>query len=235
MMTSALRRLSSRFQPFDRGEIEMVGGSSSNRISGEGASTRASRRATAFAAREVCGSRRREDRAAPAHNGPGNGRRRVRGPLRHRRASWRGLRNQAPAANTDGRAGLAQNGCRGRARRCRPRSSAAVDCRSRCGQSADRSADDTTARRPYNSGVPPKVSRMSFNWISGGAMAFRFNSDLQTGASGAGCGGWSDRARTGTPSGRGRKGSGAAVTRRRSANRLIRLRTRQRHPDRLFP
>src|ERR1700676_1880291 len=34
-----------------------------------------------------------------------------------------------------------------------------------------RSADDTDSSTPDNSGVPPKVSAMSFNWISGGAMA----------------------------------------------------------------
>src|ERR1700737_2874419 len=33
-----------------------------------------------------------------------------------------------------------------------------------------RSADDTDSSTPDNSGVPPKVSAMSFNWISGGAM-----------------------------------------------------------------
>src|SRR3978361_634629 len=33
-----------------------------------------------------------------------------------------------------------------------------------------RSNDDTDNSTPDNSGVPPKVSAMSFNWISGGAM-----------------------------------------------------------------
>src|SRR5258707_13929130 len=33
-----------------------------------------------------------------------------------------------------------------------------------------RSADDTDNSTPDNSGVPPKVSAMSFNWTSGGAM-----------------------------------------------------------------
>src|ERR1700694_1844043 len=33
-----------------------------------------------------------------------------------------------------------------------------------------RSADDTDSSTPDNSGVPPKVSAMSFNWISGGAI-----------------------------------------------------------------
>ena len=35
-----------------------------------------------------------------------------------------------------------------------------------------RSAEDTDSSTPDNSGVPPKVSAMSFNWISGGAMVF---------------------------------------------------------------
>src|ERR1700687_3363915 len=35
-----------------------------------------------------------------------------------------------------------------------------------------RSSDDTDSSTPDNSGVPPKVSLMSFNWISGGAIAF---------------------------------------------------------------
>ena len=33
-----------------------------------------------------------------------------------------------------------------------------------------RSAGETDSSTPDNSGVPPKVSAMSFNWISGGAM-----------------------------------------------------------------
>src|SRR3981189_3672137 len=33
-----------------------------------------------------------------------------------------------------------------------------------------RSPDDTDSSTPDNSGVPPKVSLMSFNWISGGAI-----------------------------------------------------------------
>src|SRR6266849_4689265 len=35
-----------------------------------------------------------------------------------------------------------------------------------------RSAEDTDSSTPDNSGVPPKVSAISFNWISGGAMFF---------------------------------------------------------------
>src|SRR5579859_7362063 len=35
-----------------------------------------------------------------------------------------------------------------------------------------RSSADTDSSTPAKSGVPPKVSRISFNWISGGAMAF---------------------------------------------------------------
>src|SRR3977135_2349734 len=35
-----------------------------------------------------------------------------------------------------------------------------------------RSDCDTDNSTPDNSGVPPKVSAMSFNWISGGAMVF---------------------------------------------------------------
>src|SRR5439155_10816516 len=33
-----------------------------------------------------------------------------------------------------------------------------------------RSPDDTDNSTPDNSGVPPKVSRISFNWIGGGAI-----------------------------------------------------------------
>src|ERR1700732_4658248 len=36
-----------------------------------------------------------------------------------------------------------------------------------------RSDCDTDNSTPDNSGVPPKVSAMSFNWISGGAMVVR--------------------------------------------------------------
>src|SRR5260370_21544155 len=35
-----------------------------------------------------------------------------------------------------------------------------------------RSAEDTDSSTPDKSGVPPKVSAMSFNWISGGAIVF---------------------------------------------------------------
>src|SRR6478752_615180 len=35
-----------------------------------------------------------------------------------------------------------------------------------------RSDCDTDSSTPDNSGVPPKVSAISFNWISGGAMMF---------------------------------------------------------------
>src|SRR5258706_475217 len=60
-----------------------------------------------------------------------------------------------------------------------------------------RSAEDTDSSTPDNSGVPPKVSAMSFNWISGGAMEFQFNSvfALIAQRAGAGCGGWSGRVR----------------------------------------
>src|SRR6267154_3006634 len=35
-----------------------------------------------------------------------------------------------------------------------------------------RSPDDTDNSTPDNNGVPPKVSAISFNWISGGAIGF---------------------------------------------------------------
>src|SRR6266567_3702230 len=64
-----------------------------------------------------------------------------------------------------------------------------------------RSPDDTDNSTPDNSGVPPKVSRISFNWISGGAID-RFNLGLARAAApaGAGYGGWPGRASTGMPS-----------------------------------
>src|SRR5580693_3595376 len=65
-----------------------------------------------------------------------------------------------------------------------------------------RSAVDTDNSTPDNSGVPPKVSAISFNWISGGAIGFRFNSGSAPTRryAGAGYGGWSGRAPTETPS-----------------------------------
>src|SRR5258706_13250181 len=61
-----------------------------------------------------------------------------------------------------------------------------------------RSADDTDSSTPDNSGVPPNVSAMSFNWISGGAMDFQFNSVFPrvAGRPGAQSGAWSDQAPT---------------------------------------
>src|SRR3982751_5335144 len=66
-----------------------------------------------------------------------------------------------------------------------------------------RSDCDTDNSTPDNSGVPPKVSLMSFNWISGGAMASQFNLALvrPDWPAGAGCGGWLGRVPTETPSG----------------------------------
>jgi len=161
------------FQPFDRGEIEMVGGSSSNRISGEGASTRASaarrpsppeRFAGSFVAVKtellqhitglvmvVAGSEARFD-------------------IGERRGVVCEIRLLRQI--TDGRAGLHKNGCRGRARRCRPRSQQRRFAGAVAANQAARSADDTDSSTPDNSGVPPKVSRMSFTGSAGGAMAF---------------------------------------------------------------
>src|SRR5471032_1851341 len=67
-----------------------------------------------------------------------------------------------------------------------------------------RSPDETDSSTPDNSGVPPKVSFISFNWISGGAMVLQFNFVLRRSdpRAGAGCDGWSGRAPTGTPNGR---------------------------------
>src|ERR1700732_4748031 len=67
-----------------------------------------------------------------------------------------------------------------------------------------RPADDTDSSTPDNSGVPPKVSAMAFNWISGGAIASQFNFVFGRVGSPvrAGCGGWPDQAPTETPSGR---------------------------------
>src|SRR4030088_1418151 len=67
-----------------------------------------------------------------------------------------------------------------------------------------RSPDDTDSSTPDNSGVPPNVSLMSFSWIRGGAMVLQFNFVLRRfdPRAGAGCGGWSGRVATGTPSGR---------------------------------
>src|SRR3981081_2892562 len=38
-----------------------------------------------------------------------------------------------------------------------------------------RSSAETDSSTPDNSGVPPNVSAMSFNWISGGAILFLFS------------------------------------------------------------
>src|ERR1700732_1549128 len=67
-----------------------------------------------------------------------------------------------------------------------------------------RSDCDTDSSTPDNSGVPPKVSAISFNWINGGAMVLQLNFVFARfdPPAGAGCGGWSDRAPTGMPNGR---------------------------------
>src|SRR5713101_10209140 len=64
-----------------------------------------------------------------------------------------------------------------------------------------RSDCETDNSTPDKSGVPPKVSLMSFNWISGGAIVSQFNLVFARAGrpADAGCGGWSDRARTETP------------------------------------
>src|ERR1700678_2047968 len=67
-----------------------------------------------------------------------------------------------------------------------------------------RSAVDTDNSTPDNSGVPPKVSAMSFNWIRGGAILSQFNFVFGPIVRPAGAvrGEWFGRAPTGTPSGR---------------------------------
>src|SRR5450631_4900264 len=67
-----------------------------------------------------------------------------------------------------------------------------------------RSPDETDSSTPDNSGVPPKVSLTSFNWIRGGAMVLQFNFVLRRSdpRAGAGYGEWSGRAPTKTPNGR---------------------------------
>src|ERR1700675_1873364 len=67
-----------------------------------------------------------------------------------------------------------------------------------------RAPEETDSSTPDNSGVPPKVSLMSFNWISGGAIVAQFNFVFASAGrpAGAGCGGWSDRVPTETSSGR---------------------------------
>src|SRR5437016_10868068 len=67
-----------------------------------------------------------------------------------------------------------------------------------------RSAEDTDSSTPDNSGVPPKVSAMSFNWISGGAMDFQFNCVFARFAQRAAAerGGWSDPGPKQKPNGR---------------------------------
>src|SRR5882757_9938862 len=62
-----------------------------------------------------------------------------------------------------------------------------------------RSDCDTDNSTPANSGVPPKVREMSFNWISGGAIGSQFNFVSARGLlpGRAGCGGSFDRVPTG--------------------------------------
>src|ERR1700736_5503160 len=67
-----------------------------------------------------------------------------------------------------------------------------------------RSPAETDSSTPDNSGVPPKGSLTSFNWIRGGAMVLQFNFVLRRSGprAGAGYGGWSDPAPTKTPNDR---------------------------------
>src|ERR1700722_18638453 len=65
-----------------------------------------------------------------------------------------------------------------------------------------RSDADTDNSTPDNSGVPPNVSAISFNWISGGAiLSLNLVSRQAVLSAGAECGGWSGRAPTGMPNG----------------------------------
>src|SRR5437763_16405510 len=65
-----------------------------------------------------------------------------------------------------------------------------------------RSPEDTDSSTPDNSGVPPKVSLISFNWIRGGAIVCEFKFRFAGLRAGAECGGWPGPGRTGTPNGR---------------------------------
>src|SRR5258708_10511540 len=67
-----------------------------------------------------------------------------------------------------------------------------------------RSDCETDSSTPDNSGVPPKGSLMSFNWISGGAIVAQFNLVFPSPGrpAGAGCGGGCDRPLTQPPTAR---------------------------------
>ena len=164
------------------------------------------------AARLAAGEMRRvfvavRGRAAPADSGPDSGRRRGRGRPRHRPAWSRSRRNPAPAADSGRWRRAARSGCRCRARPAPAAIFSSVDLPEPLRPTRQtRSPAETDSSTPVSSGVPPKVSAMSLSWISGGAISSQFSCFLilarVDSRAGAGCGGWSGRARTGTPSGR---------------------------------
>ena len=149
--TSALRRLSSSLSSHSMaGRSRWLVGSSSSRMSGEGASTRASAARRASPPERWAGSSspvqaellqqvaRRIAVVAGAKPGLDIGQRR--GGSR---------RNPAPAADSGSWRRAARSGCRDRARSARRRSSAASTCRSRCGRPGRRARTPTpTVRRP---------------------------------------------------------------------------------------
>ncbi len=164
--------------------------------------------------------RRREGRAARAHSALDSDRRPGLTPLRHRRASWRGRQNQAPAANSGWSRRAARSGCRGPARQGRRRSSTASICRNRCGQSGRRAPRLTPIiRRPTIAACRQK-SAQCLSTGSAAAPSLNSGSPRVDPPAGSGCGEWSGRARTETSNGRARQRiSGRRSLRRRNAGR----------------
>ena len=192
-------------QPFDGGEVEMVGRLVQQQDIGLGRQHPRQRRAPRFAAGEVGGILvavqaellQHEARLIMVVAG-----RRVR--PRHRPASWRSRKNPAPAADSGWWRRAAQSGCPCRVRPGRRRSSAASTCRSRCARSGRRARPPTPrTRRRTTAACRQTSARYLSTGSAGGAMSFSltlFFGGLR--ACGAGCGGWSDRAPKGMPSGR---------------------------------
>ena len=169
------------------GRSRWLVGSSSSRMSGSGASTRASaaRRASPperCAGILVAGQAELFQQIARR----GADRRSGRARPRHRPASSRSRRNPAPAAGSGSARPAARSACRGPARSARPRSSAASICPSRCGRPGRRrSPAETESSTPSSSGVPPKVSAMSVSWRSGGGMGDKCHCERSEAISGS--------------------------------------------------
>ena len=193
------------FQPFDGREIEMVGRLVQQQDIGRGRQHPRQRRAAGFAAGDMRGVFIAvQPELLQQDSAPDNGRRRGRGRPRHRPASSVRAEIRLLRQIADGGARLHEAAAAVGLDEPGGDLQAASICRSRCGRSGRRARPTTPIIRRRTTAACRRRSARCLSTGSAEAPSFQFNSgSAQAGQpAGAGCGGWSGRAPTETPSGR---------------------------------